>query len=93
MLLRAGDALLLGQPGEVFSQRAVTLKAKLRAMGYPTPMLVGYANGWLVYLPEPEAFDEGGYEPGWARRLGLSRHFQARVWEAVEPVLRQRAIS
>ena len=90
MVLRAGDALLLGQPGEVFSERAVFLRTQLRAMGYPTPMLVSYANGWLVYLPEPTAFDEGGYEPGWAVRLGISRHFQPRVWAAVAPVLQQR---
>ncbi len=90
MLLGVGDALLVGEPGEVFSQTAVNLRTRLRLYGYATPMLVGYANGWLVYLPEPEAFDEGGYEPGWAMRLGLSRHFQARVWEAVESVVRNR---
>jgi hypothetical protein len=91
MLLGAGNVLLLGQPGEVLSQTAVALKAKLRALGYGTPMLVGYANGWLVYLPEPEVFDEGGYEPSWPSRLGVSRFFQERVRETVEPVLRRRA--
>ncbi|MCD6290436.1 MAG: neutral/alkaline non-lysosomal ceramidase N-terminal domain-containing protein [Anaerolineae bacterium] len=93
MLLGVGDAVLLGEPGEVFSQTAVTVKTRLRAYGYGTPMLVSYANGWMAYLPEPEAFDEGGYEPGWARRLGLSRYIQPRVWEAVEPILRERAPS
>jgi hypothetical protein len=90
MLLNIGDMVLVSQPGEPFSQTAVALKVRLRAMGYRTPAMVGYANGWLVYLPEPEAFDEGGYEPGWAVRLGISRHFQARVWQAIEPVLKRR---
>lgn len=93
MLLQVGDMLLVGQPGEVFSQTAVRIKAALRRMGYVTPMLVTYANGWLAYLPEPDAFDEGGYEPGWPVRLGISRNIQPRVWEAIEPILRQRADS
>jgi hypothetical protein len=83
--------VLIGEPGEPFSQTAVNFKVRLRTLKYTTPALVGYANGWLVYLPEPEAFDEGGYEPGWAVRLGISRHFQARVWKAIEPILRDRA--
>ncbi len=91
MLLGIGGMMLVGEPGECFSQTAVNLKTRLRLMGYATPALVSYANGWFVYLPEPEAFDEGGYEPGWAKRLGISRHLQARVWQTVEPVLRQRA--
>jgi hypothetical protein len=90
MLLGIGGTLLIGQPGEVFSETAVTLRTRLRTLGYRTPILVGYANGWLVYLPPPEAFDEGGYEPGWAVRLGISRHFQARVWEGVTSMLARR---
>src|SRR5690606_28680891 len=88
MLMGIGDVLLLGQPGEVFSETAVNLRTNLRLMGVRTPMLVTYANGWLAYLPEPEAFDEGGYEPGWANRLGISRYFQQRVWDAVQPGVR-----
>ena len=91
MALGAGDIVWVGEPGEVFSETAVRLRTKLRLMGYAAPMLVSYANDWLAYLPEPEAFDEGGYEPGWAVRLGISRNFQARVWAAVEPVVKQRA--
>jgi hypothetical protein len=91
MALGVDKIVWVGQPGEVFSETAVTLRRKLRLMGYAAPMLVSYANGWLAYLPEPDAFDEKGYEPGWAVRLGISRYFQARVWEAVSPVLQQRA--
>lgn len=91
MVFGLGGMVLVGEPGEPFSQTAVNFKVRLHTLGYATPALVGYANGWLVYLPEPEAFDEGGYEPGWAVRLGISRHFQTRVWQAIEPILRQRA--
>jgi hypothetical protein len=90
MLLGIGELVLVGQPGEVFSETAVNLRMRLRHMGYKTPMLVSYANGWLLYLPEPAAFLEGGYEPGWAATLNISRQFQPRAWAAIEPILRQR---
>jgi len=89
MLLGLGGIVLVAEPGELFSQTAVTFKKELRAIGYGTPMVVGYANGFLAYLPEPVAFDEGGYEVNWASYLGISRHFQNRVWQAIEPILRQ----
>lgn len=91
MALGMGSVVWVGQPGEVFSETAVTYRTKLRLMGYATPMLVSYANDRLSYLPVPEAFDEGGYEPGRAVQFSTSRHFQTRAWEAIAPVLRQRA--
>jgi hypothetical protein len=60
-------------------------------MGYKTPALVSYANGCLLYLPEPSAFPEGGYEPNWALSLGISKQFQPRVRQAIEPVLQAHA--
>ncbi|MBX3010258.1 MAG: neutral/alkaline non-lysosomal ceramidase N-terminal domain-containing protein [Caldilineaceae bacterium] len=93
MLFQLGDALLVGQPAEVFSETAVQLKRHLRALGYPTPMLVSYANGWLSYLPEPEDFPEGGYEVGRAYGMGSSRYFQPRVRAALEPVFQHHAPS
>jgi len=90
MLLGVDGMLLFGQPGEVLSQTAVTLKTKLCTMGYSTPMIVSYANGWLAYLPDPIAFEEGGYEASWPKCLGISRYFQDRVWQTVEPLLRKR---
>jgi hypothetical protein len=55
----------------------------MRKMGYPIPALVTYANGFLLYLPEPDAFPEGGYEVQWAESLGLSKQFQPHAWAAV----------
>ena len=90
MLLGIGDLALVGEPGEVFAETAVNLRVRLRNMGYKSPMLVSYANGFILYLPEPSAFEEGGYEPNWAATLNISRQFQGRVWDAIEPVLRER---
>ncbi len=93
MLLEIGDMVLVGQPGEVFSETAVNVRMWLRNMGYQSPMLVSYANGWFLYLPEPSAFPEGGYEPNWAATLNISKQFQPLAWKAIEPVLRQRVPS
>lgn len=86
-IVKLGDLVLVGEPGEVFGETAWKLKEHLRALGYKTPALVSYANGWLAYLPEPGAFPEGGYEPHWAVSLNISQQFQPRVRAALEPVL------
>jgi hypothetical protein len=91
MMLHAGDLMLVSQPAEVFAETAINLKIQLRAMGYKTPALVSYANGFLLYLPEPEDFPERGYEVNWAVSLGLSKQFQPRVRAAIEPVFRRHA--
>ncbi|MEZ4863057.1 MAG: neutral/alkaline non-lysosomal ceramidase N-terminal domain-containing protein [Caldilineaceae bacterium] len=91
MLLRLGDLMLVSQPAEVFAETAINLKIQLRALGYPTPALVTYANGFLLYLPEPEDFPEGGYEVNWAISLGLSKQFQPRFRQAILPILQQHA--
>jgi hypothetical protein len=89
-LMHIGDLMLVTQPGEVFAETAWMLKAQLRSMGYVTPVLVSYANGWMAYLPEPSAFPEGGYEVDWAVSLNISAQFQLRVRAAVAPVLQAR---
>jgi hypothetical protein len=56
-------------------------------------VLVSYANGWFFYLPEPDAFIEGGYEPQWAATVNISRQYQERVWDAIKPVLAPRGVA
>ncbi len=90
-LLGIGDIVLITEPGEVFSETAVRFRARAQLMGYRTVMLVSYANDWLLYLPEFDAFDEGGYEPGWAVALNISRNFQQRVWDLIAPRLMAHA--
>lgn len=91
MLLGIGGAVLVSQPGEVFSETAVEFRKLSQQMGYGFPILVSYANGSYAYMPPANAFDEGGYEVVWARRYGLSRHLQDRVATAILPILRRHA--
>ncbi len=91
MLVGIGPAVMVSQPGEVFSETAVELRKTCQQMGYGFPWLVSYANGSYAYLPPANAFNEGGYEVGWARRVGLSRHLQDRISDAILPVLQAHA--
>ncbi|MEO8609931.1 MAG: neutral/alkaline non-lysosomal ceramidase N-terminal domain-containing protein [Chloroflexota bacterium] len=88
MVVGIGPAVLVTQPGEVFSETAVALRKAGQQMGYGFPWLVSYANGSFAYLPPANAFEEGGYEVKWALRYGLSRHMQDRIADAVIPILK-----
>ena len=78
--------IMVGEPGEIFTETAVAFKRDLHLMGYTMPLVVGYANGWQTYLPPASAFPDGGYEVNWARFMGFSPQFQERVWVALQPV-------
>jgi hypothetical protein len=85
----AGKAVLIGHPGETFSENAVELRKHAQRIGYALPLLVGYANGWYSYLPPSYAYDEGGYEVGAALFIGISRHTQDRLLQAAIEVLQR----
>lgn len=87
MLLGIGDAVIVGQPGETFSENAVQFRKTCQQMGIPHPVLVSYANGWFSYLTPENAYPEGGYEVNVAQSLGLSRKIQDRITEAIMPQL------
>jgi len=89
MVVGIGPAVLVSEPGEVFSETAVELRKTCQQMGYGFPWLVSYANGSYAYLPPANAFDEGGYEVSWARHVGLSRYLHQRIGEAILPILRR----
>lgn len=57
--IRIGDAVLVGIPGEAFAQIGLRIKAESSRKGV---LVVGYANGFVGYIPTEEAFQEGGYE-------------------------------
>jgi hypothetical protein len=59
-VLRIGDAAVVGLPGEFFVEFGLQIKAASPAR---TTLIVGLANGSIGYVPAPEAFDQGGYEP------------------------------
>jgi hypothetical protein len=70
------DVVLVGQPGEVFSETGVDLRRQLRKAGVRHPFVVGYANGWRTYLAPSYAYAERGYEVEWARAMRLSEALQ-----------------
>jgi len=58
-VLRLGDALVVGVPGELFCQFGLDLKAASPA---PITVIAAYANGYVGYLAGREDYDLGGYE-------------------------------
>lgn len=88
MALGVGEMALVGEPGEVFAETFVEFKRRLWQMGFRVPMAASYANGFFGYLPPSHAFPEGGYEVGWAQRLGLHEDMQDLMWEAMERTIR-----
>jgi hypothetical protein len=58
--LRIGDSVLWAAPVELFCEIAIRVRNE---SPFRNTFFLGYANGWLGYLPTAEAFREGGYEP------------------------------
>jgi hypothetical protein len=58
--LRIGDSVLWATPVELFCEIAIRVRNE---SPFRNTFFLGYANGWLGYLPTAEAFREGGYEP------------------------------
>ncbi|MEM7032593.1 MAG: neutral/alkaline non-lysosomal ceramidase N-terminal domain-containing protein [Chloroflexota bacterium] len=77
--LGVGDFALVAQPGEVFVETALEIKASLRQRNYLYPWLVSYANDWQYYLVPETAFPEAGYEVDWATKLQHSSTLQDRL--------------
>lgn len=87
MMVGIGDAVLVGHPGETFSENSVAFRKICQQMGIPHPVLVSYANGWFSYLTPENAYAEGGYEVAVAQSMGLSRNIQDRIMDAIMPEL------
>ncbi len=75
MVIRLGDAAIVGLPGEAFCQLGLDIKRRSPARH---TLVAGLCNDAIGYLPTREAFDQGGYEtmvgstfyePGSAERL------------------------
>ena len=64
--IRVGPVTLLAWPGEVFCD--IGMEVKQRSPFRPTHA-IGCANGWIGYVPTPQAFQEGGYEADSAAHL------------------------
>jgi hypothetical protein len=78
-----GDLILVGEPGEIYVETGLELKAKVRRWGYRFPWVVSYANDWQAYLSPEAAFPEGGYEVEMSKTAKHTPNLQARFWEAL----------
>ena len=79
--IRINDLAVATLPGEVFCQLGLDLKARSR---FQATMPVGLANGYIGYIPPPDAFAQGGYETWLAR--------SSRCAPEVGPLLVDRAL-
>jgi len=59
-VLRIGQTAWVGLPGEFFVEFGLEIKRRSPA---GVTFVVGLANGSVGYVPTPEAFEQGGYEP------------------------------
>jgi neutral ceramidase len=87
MIVGIDHTLITTQPGEAFSETAVDLRKMAQQLGYHHAILMTYANGSYGYLPPENAFAEGGYEVIWPLGLGISRHLQARIRQAIHAII------
>lgn len=58
-LIRMGNAILFGIPGEPFCELGMEIKKNSKPF---TGIPVGYANGYLGYIASPSSWERGGYE-------------------------------
>lgn len=65
-VIRIGDIYILGLPGEVLVE--VGLEIKKRA-GIENLFIISLSNDACGYVCHSQAYEEGGYEPGWGTNL------------------------
>ena len=84
--MRIGDVVLLGIPGEVFVSIGLRVKSKAKSRGMKA-VIVELANDYIGYMPDKNAFEEGGYEVEIAERLGFGPGLENSLLEGVAEVL------
>jgi neutral ceramidase len=65
-VLRMGDIYILGLPGEVLVEIGLEIKKK---SGIKNLFIISLSNDACGYVCLSQAYDEGGYEPGWGTNL------------------------
>jgi hypothetical protein len=66
-VMRLGEAVIAANPGEMFCDFGLEIKKRSPAR---LTFVSAYTNGYIGYLPIPEAWQQGGYEPSqgpWTR--------------------------
>lgn len=57
--IKIGRGVILSQPAELFSSLGYEIMVN---SPYNPTMIIGYANGYIGYIPDKKSFYEGGYE-------------------------------
>lgn len=81
-----GDVGLATLPGEMFCKLGLDLK---RLSPTPRTLVVGLGNDWRGYIPNAEAFDQGGYELRTARSAKAARGMGEALVDTALRLLRQ----
>ncbi|MGI8904987.1 MAG: neutral/alkaline non-lysosomal ceramidase N-terminal domain-containing protein [Candidatus Sumerlaeaceae bacterium] len=66
-VIRIGDVMLGTVPAEIFVEFGLSFAERIERQqrsATQLALLVGLANGLSNYIPTPQAFEQGGYEPG-----------------------------
>lgn len=86
-VLRLGDALIGGFPGEFFAESGMAFKSRF-ASNAETVFTAGPANGYEGYIPPREAFAEGGYEVSCCRfAIGTAEAFGEKLSAAADALI------
>lgn len=56
---KLGPVGLVTMPGELFSSLGQKIKGE---SPFPATIVAGYSNGYIGYIPDQEAYEQGGYE-------------------------------
>jgi len=83
MAMGISDFVVVSEPGEIYVETGLDLKASVRKLGYRFPWVVSYANDYQSYLSPEAAFSEGGYEVEMSKQFKHSPKLQSRIWEAI----------
>ena len=83
---RIGDAALCFNPAELFVEYGVRMKAE---SPFRPTFVVELANASFGYVPTPESFNQGGYEPRTAPSSKLAPEAGDRITDATLALLRR----
>lgn len=61
-LLKIGDVVVVGVPGEPTSDLGRRIVSAGKAAGFKTVIPVSHTNGWIGYILEPNDYEKAGYE-------------------------------
>lgn len=67
-VIRLGDIVFVGIPGEMFARLGLELR---RRSPFRHTCIIGLANEEIGYIPDRKAYEDGGYQTwvGWHSRL------------------------